>query len=215
MFGNQYSDRTEMDEYKDIQEVLPEIDVRAGMARAMGKRHVYMQLLDKFRCRFADFSAVMQKHLAAQDKEAAIIQAHSLKGIAASLGAEELRAAARELEQQLRQGQTPAALPRVESLLEGVMQQLKGLDWSSSSAETASASTSAANAPVDAQPWNERLEQLLVPLHKLQVNRVKDQLHQLRQQSLNPSQSEQLEQLERMVGGYKYKQAAEFIEGLL
>ncbi|MCA1796436.1 MAG: Hpt domain-containing protein [Geobacteraceae bacterium] len=202
-----------MEEYADLQASLPALNVRAGMARAMGRRDTYLQLLDKFRCRFTDFATLMQDLFSAQDKEAAIIHAHSLKGIAASLGAEELRGAARELEQQLRRGQAPAALARVEHLLDEILQQIEGLDWSRAAEKPPSAAEN--NTPEDTQHWSRCLEQLLVPLQKLQVNKVKALLHELQGQNLTPTQSEQLEHLEQMLQGYRYKQAAEYIEGLL
>lgn len=206
---------TVMDEYADLQASIPALNVRAGMARAMGRRKAYMQLLDKFRCRFADFSAVLQDHLAAQDNEAAVIQAHSLKGIAASLGAEELCSIARELEQQLRQDHAPGALPCVENLLDELMQQLGELDWNSVVAETGSPSSATGNTPADAQQWERCLEQMLIPLQKLKVHKVKDQLHQLQRLSLSPSQSDQLKHLQQLVNKYQYKQAAEYVQGLL
>jgi len=203
-----------MDEYADLQAVLPALDVRAGIRRAMGKRAIYLNLLHKFKGRFADFPSVLKGCFAAGDMEAAVIQAHSLKGIAASLGAISLHNGAKELEQQLRRRQSPAALPQVEYMLEELLQQLEELDFGIPEANTRSRAGEENHTPGNTS-WVRSLKELQSPLEKLQVNKVKAQLEQMQQSIWTASQQEQLQHLERMVQGYKYKQAAKYIEELL
>lgn len=206
---------TTMDEYADLQESLPALNVRAGMVRAMGKRDTYLNLLCKFKSRFAYFSSSLQRCYAAGEMETAIIQVHSLKGIAASLGAGSLHNAAKELEQQLRRGHSPDALPRVEHLLIELMQQLQGLDYSVLEASTQTKHNAASDTPENALSWDRVLQELQIPLQKLQVSKVKSQLEQMRHRNWTESQREQLQHLEHMVRGYEYKQAVKYIEELL
>jgi HPt (histidine-containing phosphotransfer) domain-containing protein len=189
--------------------------VRAGIRRAMGKRDIYLNLLHKFKRRFADFSSVLQGCFVAGDMEAAMIQVHSLKGIAASLGAISLHSGAKELEQQLRRGEPPVVLPRVEQLLDELLQQLNELDFSALEVNTHSACSEENDTPKNMPPWGRSLKELQSHLRKLQVNKVKAQLEQLRQRNWTEPQQEQLQHLEQMVQGYKYKQAAEYIDRLL
>ena len=214
MLEHRDSSGTKTDEYADLQAALPALDVRAGLRRAMGKRAIYLNLLHKFKCRFADFPGVLKGCFAAGDMEAAVIEVHSLKGVAASLGAASLHSGAKELEQQLRRRQSPAALPQVEYMLEELLQQLDELDFGTSEANTRSRIGEENQTPGNTS-WTGSLKELHIPLEKLQVSKVKAQLEQLQQSSWTASQQEQLQHLERMVQGYQYKQAAKYIEELL
>lgn len=204
----------EMDEYTDLQAALPALDVRSGMRRAMGDRGIYLNLLHKFKCRFADFPSVIRRCFAEGDIEAAKIETHSLKGIAASLGAIPLHNATRELELQLQQSQTPAVLPQVELILTELLQQLEQLDLSPHKVNAQSVCTDEhpQGKPLD---WHSALKELQAPLQKLQVNKVKIKFHHLRQCNWTESQLAKLHYLEQLVKEYKYKQAAEYIDGLL
>ena len=81
---------------------LPQIvglDVRSGLHYAGGKVSFYSQLLRQFACDFSVFAGAFGSDLNAGNWDDAARQAHTLKGLAASLGAIELqpRAAALEL----------------------------------------------------------------------------------------------------------------------
>ena len=80
---------------------LPEIaglDVHAGLHHAGGKAAFYSQLLRRFAHDYADFTEPFESVLAAGHWEDATRQAHTLKGLAASLGADEVRSRAAALE---------------------------------------------------------------------------------------------------------------------
>ncbi len=81
---------------------LPEIvglDVRAGLRHADGKIAFYSQLLRGFARDFAEFARTVESKLTAGRWEDAAREAHTLKGLAGSLGAYEVhpRAAALEI----------------------------------------------------------------------------------------------------------------------
>ena len=199
----------------DLQAALPALDVRAGMRRAMGKYDIYLNLLNKFKHRFAGFSSDLRRCFAAKDREAALIQVHSLKGIAASLGAVSLQGAAKKLEQQLQREESPAALPHVKHHLDELLQQLENLDQRMFVMNTQAVCDAENTAPEGAPAWSQSLQELQLPLHKLQLDKVKAQLAQLRQCNMSELQREQFQHLEHLVQGYQYKQAAEYIDGLL
>jgi CheY-like chemotaxis protein len=80
---------------------LPEIaglDVHAGLHHAGGKAALYAQLLRHFAHDYADFAGPVASMLAEGRWEEATRQAHTLKGLAASLGATEVRPWAAALE---------------------------------------------------------------------------------------------------------------------
>ena len=88
--------------------LIPGIDVKTGMAAMRGKPDKYLNLLEKFLKHSSDSTAEVQAALSSGDNPTAQRHAHSLKGASASLGLENLRAAAARLETALRENAPPA-----------------------------------------------------------------------------------------------------------
>ncbi len=81
------------------------VDVAAGLRRVLNKRAAYEGMLRKFVQGQAEAVAQTAQQLARGDREAATRLAHTLKGTAATIGAEGLAAQAATLELALQQGQ--------------------------------------------------------------------------------------------------------------
>jgi polar amino acid transport system substrate-binding protein len=99
---------------------LPGIDTQAGLKRVGGQLASYLKLLHKFIGNQAQGIELIHSSYSAGDSEACIRRAHSLKGVAATLGANTLAEIASDLEKQLKQ--QPELLP--ESLLEKTSAEL-------------------------------------------------------------------------------------------
>jgi len=80
---------------------LPGIDTEEGLRRMMNKPAFYEKMLKTFHDRYAAAPAVIDAHLAAGGNDDARREAHSVKGVAASIGAGALRDAALALEKAL------------------------------------------------------------------------------------------------------------------
>ncbi|MBI2276982.1 MAG: response regulator [Dechloromonas sp.] len=83
---------------------LPGIDTRAGLATTMGNEKLYRRLLSRFRDGARDFASLFAAAQGDADPEAATRAAHSLRGSAGNIGARALQAAAAELEEACRRG---------------------------------------------------------------------------------------------------------------
>ncbi len=102
---------------------LPGINSALGMKYMMHKATLYEKVLRDFHARFRKQSQLIATALAAGDTEAARRYAHSTKGLAATIGATALNAAAYYLEQQLSgQGHIESALKHFDSELHTVIQ---------------------------------------------------------------------------------------------
>ena len=99
---------------------LPGIDTEAGLKRVGGQLASYLKLLHKFIGNQAQAIELIHSSYSAGDSEGCIRRAHSLKGVAATLGANTLAEIASDLEKQLKQ--QPELLP--ESLLEKTSAEL-------------------------------------------------------------------------------------------
>jgi two-component system sensor histidine kinase/response regulator len=104
---------------------IPGLDYRAGLGRLMGKHELYERMLRQFRTGPESTTVdTVHKLLAAGDRQAAERGAHSLKGVAATLGADELAGRAGNLETGIREG---AEETQVENLLGYVGEELDRL----------------------------------------------------------------------------------------
>ncbi|WP_269533877.1 response regulator [Chitinimonas sp. BJYL2] len=79
------------------------LDARAGIRRVSGNTALYRRLLGQFASRFATSAATVRTQLAS-DRTEAEREAHSLRGTAANLGADDLAELAGEIEEAIRDG---------------------------------------------------------------------------------------------------------------
>ena len=80
---------------------LPPFDIRGALARMGGRAHLVRKILVGFHENFADTSAIIDRSLASGDYAEIERQAHTLKGVAATLEASALTDAADRLESAL------------------------------------------------------------------------------------------------------------------
>jgi len=106
---------------------LEGIDWRNGLLRAGGNPALYRQLWGKFVTDQADAVERIEQALTSGDRETATRVAHTLKGVAGTLGARSLQDAASSWESGLREGRTTASLRAVEAVGLGLDAQLRAL----------------------------------------------------------------------------------------
>ena len=113
-------------------DVLPGIDVDAGLAGIMGNQRLYRRLLTMFRDRERDFAARFRAARASGDRAAAARLAHDLKSVAGTLGVHAVQRAAAVLEhacnRDAHEEDIDALVESVSGLLEPVIAGLQGLD---------------------------------------------------------------------------------------
>lgn len=104
-------------------EPLPDlsgVNVAESVRRIGGNVALYFSLLDKFRVKQRNFATSFLEALAANDQDTAERLAHTLRGIAGTLGAETLQDFARSLESSIKNGESG----EVDSLLARVDKEL-------------------------------------------------------------------------------------------
>jgi PAS domain S-box-containing protein len=77
---------------------MPGIEVKTGLARALGNRVLYMNLLAKFHRDYADAASKVKDALDNHDTEQVQQLIHTIKGVAGSIGANDLERTTSELE---------------------------------------------------------------------------------------------------------------------
>jgi two-component system sensor histidine kinase/response regulator len=143
---------------------LPDIeglDSELGLARAAGRKALYLSLLRKFAAGQADAPGRLQAALAAGEKATAQRIAHTAKGLAGTIGATALQEQAEALEAAIR-GAAPAS--EIAALLEAwgtAMQHMAAALRAALPAGEALAEPVVAAAPAEAARLLDRLEALL------------------------------------------------------
>jgi PAS domain S-box-containing protein len=97
------------------------LDRADGLRRVGGNSRLYVKLLRQFASQQADAVGQIRAALAGNDTDCATRLAHTLKGVAGSLGAAQVQAAAASAEILLRDGSAPAAVNAALEQLAGVL----------------------------------------------------------------------------------------------
>jgi CheY-like chemotaxis protein len=120
----------------DLPDSLPGIDIVTGLQRVGGNRKLFRKLLAEFYLDHGNDIAAIRDALASGDMELAQRLAHTIKGVAATIGAEELHLRAKSLEAAIK-GSHDENYPDLIVQLGAVMQPLlQGLSAIASAGET-------------------------------------------------------------------------------
>jgi len=194
----------------DKEQLLPElpgVDIKTGLAITQGNIALYRKLLVKFRNNYASFSSDFKNAKNSNDAQAALRQAHTLKGIAGNIGATQIQQAAAALEQACNSDQQDVdeLLQHVVDALDPVVKALAVLDNTMTSA--------AENDTFD----KEQVNALLIRLRELledddaDAMDIIDELDELPALAID---QRQLTQLSRMVGEYDFEASLEILSQL-
>jgi polar amino acid transport system substrate-binding protein len=139
---------------------LPGINTTVGLEIAQGNQALYRRLLQRFRTSQAGFAQEFTAALTSADPQAATRCAHTLKGVAANIGATAVHAAAEALEAACHTGQSPDTLTaQLQTTLDALEPVLAGL-----------AQLDAAPAPADAPE----------PVPTMELSALQSELERLR-----------------------------------
>ncbi len=134
---------------------LPGLDQSAGLRNALGRPAFYAEVLQRFAAHHADSAQRMAQALAEARLDILLREAHTLRGLAGTIGATALQDAAARLEEALR-GPPAASAPTTQLLqdlrraLEPLVQHL--LHWAAAHPVPAQAATVPADAPAAVPP---------------------------------------------------------------
>jgi HPt (histidine-containing phosphotransfer) domain-containing protein len=140
------------------------LDTAGGLRRAGNNRKLYRQMLDRFASDFADCNQTFAEHLANAKWEEAERLAHTLKGLAGTLGANDVQLPAGELEAASKSRQAAAAAVALAALTAPLIPLLAALQQCFA-AEQAAAKPADTESAADAQAG--RLPDCLPQLRKL------------------------------------------------
>jgi polar amino acid transport system substrate-binding protein len=118
----------DMDQVEEPLPALPGILFQKGLARLGGNRGLFEKLLLQFRDSHREAVSEIKTALEEDDKELAARLAHTVKGVAANLGAEDLSASAGKLEKKIKEGNARPEDSALAQFGTHLNQVLKGLE---------------------------------------------------------------------------------------
>ncbi|HHH44922.1 MAG TPA: response regulator [Gammaproteobacteria bacterium] len=189
---------------------LPGIDTRTGLARVAGNRKLYRSILLKFRTSQAGVADAVQAALEQGDQESAQRLAHTLKGVAGSIGADELQEAARQLDEAIKTDPA-SARSQLDPLRRALALVMDALDTLHSS--TQKTMDTASDEPVDADALQQQLARLRSLLEDDDADAA-SVLDEIREQMPGAYRSLELERLENPVSQYDFEEALDVLDTL-
>ncbi|WP_415714010.1 transporter substrate-binding domain-containing protein [Maridesulfovibrio sp.] len=172
-FPDGYVSSTELKERELVEsslplEGVPGISVKSGLVKVSGNRELYKKLLTQFRAKYLGAVEDIREQLRSGDVETATRTAHTVKGVAANLGADDLSLSAGEVERAFRAGRTEQddllmdMSARMDIVAEALDKLLPEPDGNAASGESWQGSFEAEGNFPDVGELQEKLEQFVV-----------------------------------------------------
>jgi PAS domain S-box-containing protein len=192
---------------------LPGIDLQTGLGRVGGNRELYRNLLFKFQRDYRDSTQQVKEALELKDQELSTRLAHTVKGVAGNLGAKSLQSAAADLEAACKNND----LKNIDSLLDTFQEELQivyeGIAGSSIMEE--SAVDESARQDGDPAKLAQLLEKLAPAIKKKKPKPSKEIMAEIAGFSWPDELTAEIEQLDRLIKKYKFKDAQAIMEALV
>jgi signal transduction histidine kinase/CheY-like chemotaxis protein len=204
------SDEHETAESDDVLPDLPGINTEVGVSRVGGNMKFYRKLLDKFAENTADAIEEIKTAFSERNGEGAVRLAHTLKGVAGSIGAEALQVTAAKLETALRKD--PRKLPsRLMSQTEDELNRI--LDTIRSVSKSEGSVPVAGNGEIP-DDLGEQLQGLLDKLEQYD-SEAEEVFENIFVQVQGTPANPMLEGLKKPIGQYDFDEAAEQVKELM
>nr|WP_320191541.1 response regulator [uncultured Desulfobacter sp.] len=193
---------------------LKGIDIAQGLARMGQNKKRYIHLLAKFHAENQETAAALEKAILDRDQETAGRLVHTVKGLAGTIGAKPLQTTAANLESGLRSNSGPDQIiplrQKFKKELETILETLAPL---TRTAEQNSPSESLEKG--ESQHLLEFLKPLVPHITKHKPKPVKEGLEKINGYTWPDQYRARLEELNTMVGKYKFKEAGALLTALI
>ncbi|ABK45437.1 multi-sensor hybrid histidine kinase [Magnetococcus marinus MC-1] len=205
-------DETEPD--VTLPEQLPGINIPLGVQRLVGNKSLYLTLLQRFYQDQKEIMVQIREGLARKDFNTCMMQAHTLKGVAVSLGALPLAACAGVLETACKQRDERATTQALIPLAQSLSEVMAGLQPLTVEAQTALPERPVGGDSRTAQLYS-LLQALVEPLEMRQPKACQPIVAQLQESSLPGSYETPITMLLSHIQRYRMKEAEQLVQTLL
>jgi signal transduction histidine kinase/ABC-type amino acid transport substrate-binding protein/DNA-binding response OmpR family regulator/HPt (histidine-containing phosphotransfer) domain-containing protein len=191
------------------------IDSEKGLERLAGNQKLYTKLLKDMSSDFKLFKEDVEKLISHGDNEGAVRHSHSLKGVAANLGAEDVREAAAALESALKE-EKPAE-EFLASVHETLSTTLKNINeyFTVESSEADPEGKASPIAEIDSETILKKIAEAASSLAGRKPRPAVKILDELLEYKLEKDVEDKLEEASTLLGKYKMKEAAAILNDMV
>jgi len=193
---------------------IQDVDIKSGLSTAGGNEKLYRSLLVKFYKEYSDTTKEIKEALAREDMELGTRLAHTVKGVAANLGAKSLKAAGADVEAAIRNGNLEnigGLLDIFERQIQSVMSGLRDFV----EAEEDRGEEKGERETGDPAKLKECLEKLQAFIDRKKPKQCKEILAEISRYSWPEKLNVEIGRLQEFVSKYKFKEALPVVESLL
>jgi two-component system sensor histidine kinase/response regulator len=191
---------------------LQGIDVQTGLYRVGGYEDLYRSLLVKFYRKYPDTIRQIKDALDKEDWELSTRLAHTVKGVAAHLGATDLQAAGADVEAAITEGR----LENIDELLETFEQNLQSVinGLKEFVAAEEAGGEKGEKEPGDGAKLAELLQELELPIQKKKPKPCKEAMAKIQGYEWPDDYRSNINELGRLINKYKFKDAQLLLESI-
>ncbi|MBF0528976.1 MAG: PAS domain S-box protein, partial [Deltaproteobacteria bacterium] len=193
---------------------LPEIqgiDIKNGLGRVGGNQKLYLKLLRKFQDDYPNTPQEIRQALDAGNRELGQRLAHTIKGVAGNIGAEEMEKTAGRLELMIKNNET-TGLPETLSAFESVLGKYITLLREYFDGQTEEDVSRAETKTDDPVKFLELFEKLGQPIKKRIPKLIQAVMSEIDDSAIPATVQGEMKNLRQLIGKYKYKEAMEAYE---
>jgi PAS domain S-box-containing protein len=198
----------------DLPDELPGINIKTGLSRVGGNKKLYQDLLIKFHRDFQDNTEQISKALDEKDKELAQRLAHTVKGVAGNIGAEDVQMAAEVVETNIKNEEIKGLKKPIQKLKEKLDITLVGLK-DIVNAAIKEVTKGELKTEGDLTTLKGFLDELSPLLKKRKPKPCKEVMDKMNQFSWPDEYSVLLKNLNKHIAKYKFKDAGTTLKKLL
>jgi HPt (histidine-containing phosphotransfer) domain-containing protein len=202
---------TTADEAGILPDQLPGIDVEAGLQRVGGNPNLFRKLLGEFYVDHGEDISAIRSALDQDDNNTAQRLAHTIKGVAATIGAGELNLKAEEVESAIKQNDMGNINELVEQLALVMAPVLNGL--SALAPEQTSGIQSETVEPLSSEEISQQLDELAEMLEEMDPD-AEEKVAELKNHLGNQLDRQLFNKLAKYVSGFEFDEAQECLENI-
>lgn len=195
---------------------LEGIDINLGLSRVSGNKKLYLNLLTKFCRDNQDVSQQIQEAIQKQEQELAVRLAHTVKGVAGTIGAQELQYVGAELEAALKidiNADTRNIFDRFTSALKMVLNTLESVVSPQTQISEIQKKQDTSRQGTVSQ-LTELLTQIEPFVQKRKPKPCKEIMAEMGAFTWPDNVAPQLQELDLLIGKYKFKEALDIVDEL-
>jgi CheY-like chemotaxis protein/two-component sensor histidine kinase len=193
----------------ELPDQLYGIDIDAGLQRVGGNAKLFKKLLGEFYLDHREDIEAIQEALQAGDNETAERLAHTIKGVAATIGANELNFSAKNLELAIKQDKIDdidRLIDELAMVMRPIVEDLSAL----APAQTAEVQAGPAE-PLNADEAARLLDELAEMIEEMDPD-AEEKVDEIYKRTIGQVDGKLLRQLVQQIGGYEFDEAAETLD---